>query len=117
MTTEFAKRFADDWVKSWNSHDIHSIMEHYADDLDFHSPVIKQIKVNDEGRVSSKKDLQAYFSKALDIYKDLHFTLHDVCIGTESLVLYYTSINNKKVAELMLFNSQGKVSKVMAHYN
>jgi len=117
MTIEFAKRFAEEWIDSWNSHDINSIMDHYAPDLDFTSPIIKQINFNPEGIISSKKELEAYFSKALGIYKDLHFSLHDVLTGIDSLVLYYTSINNKKVAELMYFDALGKVSKVMAHYN
>ncbi|GHM98770.1 hypothetical protein WSM22_02600 [Cytophagales bacterium WSM2-2] len=117
MSTEFAKSFAEDWVTAWNSHDITTIMEHYADELDFNSPVIQQIRFNDEGRITNKKDLQSYFSKALNIYPEVEFKLHDVCIGTESLVLYYTSINNKKVAEVMFFNVHGRISKVMAHYN
>jgi hypothetical protein len=37
-------------------------------------------------------------------------------IGVNSVVLYYTSINNKLSAEMMVLNEQGLVTAVRAHY-
>jgi len=117
MTAEFVKQFALQWVAAWNAHNIPEIMEHYASELAFHSPIIKQMGFNEKGLITDKKDLQEYFSKALQKYPDLRFDLHEVCVGTNSLVLYYSSINNKKAAEVMEFDEDGKVCNVFAHYN
>ncbi|NIA01113.1 nuclear transport factor 2 family protein, partial [Massilia sp. CCM 8734] len=27
-----AKKFAEEWIKSWNSHDLEDIMKHYSED-------------------------------------------------------------------------------------
>ena len=117
MTSEFANNFAKEWIDSWNNHDIEEIISHYADDLQFYSPVIKQLQVNDVGLITDKETLKAYFEKGLQVYPDLHFHFHEVLAGTSSLIIYYTSINNRKSAELMQFNENGKVNLVRAHYS
>jgi len=109
--------FSQEWISAWNSHDIEKIMNHYAENIVFHSPVIKNLGYNDTGLITEKSDLQKYFEKGLAAYPDLNFELHDALAGTDSLVLYYTSINNRKSAELMQFDEEGKVNFVRAHYS
>jgi len=117
MTTEFANTFAHEWIDSWNGHDLEMIISHYADDLQFYSPVIKQLGVNEKGIITDKQTLKAYFAKGLQVYPDLYFNFHEVLAGTNSLVIYYTSINNRKSAEMMQFDKNGKVNLVRAHYS
>ena len=33
-----AKRFAEDWIRDWNSHDMDAILSHYADDFEKRHP-------------------------------------------------------------------------------
>lgn len=112
-----ARSFAEEWIGAWNSHDLASIMQHYADDVDFSSPFIKRLGMNDEGFIHGRGTLEAYFAKALTAYPDLYFELHETLTGADSVVLYYTSVNNKKAAELMQFDNSGKIKWVKAHYN
>ena len=112
MNTDFAQK----WVMAWNSHDLNKIMEHYSENIDFVSPIIQQMEVNAEGKITNKNDLRDYFLKALQKYPDLHFELYHELKGSHSIVLFYRSVNNSFSAEYMELNNEGKVSKVRAHY-
>lgn len=112
-----ARSFAEEWIGAWNSRDLADIMQHYANDVDFYSPFIKRLGMNDEGFIHGRDVLETYFAKALNVYPDLHFELHETLTGADSVVLYYTSVNNKKAAELMQFDAAGKINLVKAHYN
>jgi hypothetical protein len=116
-TDDFNKAFADEWISAWNSHDIDAIMSHYADEIEFYSPVIIRLNINPEGKISNKADLKTYFLKGLSAYPDLHFNLHYVLSGLGSVVLYYESINETMSAEFMQLNDEGKVTEVRAHYS
>ena len=37
---KWAERFAAEWIAAWNSHDLETILSHYADDIVFRSPRI-----------------------------------------------------------------------------
>ncbi|MCL6218959.1 nuclear transport factor 2 family protein [Zunongwangia pacifica] len=108
--------FAQEWLMAWNSHDLNKIMEHYSEKIDFVSPIIQQMGINAEGKISNKSDLKDYFSKALQKYPDLHFELYHELKGSHSIVLFYRSVNNSFSAEYMELNNEGKVSKVRVHY-
>jgi ketosteroid isomerase-like protein len=117
MDQSFPNHFAQEWINAWNSHDITAIMSHYADDIDFCSPLVAKLGFDPSGRINNKTTLQAYFTTGLSRFPDLHFDLHQVLSGVSSVVLYYTSIGGKKSAEFMQFNESGKVDKVLAHYS
>lgn len=112
MNTDFAK----EWLDAWNSHDLDKIMEHYSENIDFVSPIIQQMGINAEGKISNKSDLKDYFSKALQKYPNLHFELYHELKGANSTVLFYRSVSNSFSAEYMELNNEGKISKVRAHY-
>ena len=109
--------FANEWVSAWNSHNIDRIMSHYAEEIEFHSPLIVKLNINPEGTIKNKTDLKEYFLKGLTAYPGLHFNLHKVLSGKDSVVLYYESINQTMSAEFMQLNSDGKVTVVRAHYS
>ena len=108
--------FAHEWIEAWNSHDLERIMTHYADEVDFTSPVILRLLGIADGRIKGKADLKAYFKKGLEAYPDLHFELQHVLDGMNSVTLVYKSINNTLSAELMELDSEGKACRVKAHY-
>lgn len=117
LTAEAAEVFVHHWVQAFNDHDLDRIMTHYADELEFYSPLIPLLQFNSEGRISTKAELRRYFQIGLNTYPDLHFILHNYFTGINSVVIYYTSVNNRLAAETFQFNELGKVIKVYCQYS
>ncbi|MCR4029383.1 MULTISPECIES: nuclear transport factor 2 family protein [Flavobacterium] len=111
-----AKEFAKTWIESWNSHDLEDVMSHYSDDLEITTPMIKLAGGIESGSLQGKIQVKEYWSKALAKFPDLHFELIDVTAGVNSVALYYKSIMDKKAIEVMFFNEDGLVNKMIAHY-
>ena len=112
-----AKEFAQEWVEAWNFHDMERILSHYTDDFEITSPMIKIATGVDTGTLKGKENIRKYWSTALQKIPDLHFDLKDVteCIG--SIALYYQSVLGKMSIEVMFYNDDDKIYKVLAHYN
>ncbi len=110
------QKFAKDWIASWNSHDLASILEHYADNIEITTPMIKLALGIDSGSLKGKEQVADYWGKALQKLPDLAFELYDVTAGVDSVALYYKSVMNKNAIEVMFFNKEGKVDKMIAHY-
>ncbi len=113
----FAKKFAEEWIEAWNSHDISAIMDHYANDIVFLPPFIVQVNNDPTETINGKDELERYFRRALDLYPDLRFGLLNVLSSVNSIVLYYTSVKELTAAEFMELDENGKVLKVCAHYS
>ena len=111
-----AKKFAKEWIESWNSHDLEDIMKHYAEDIEITTPMIKLAGGIESGSLQGKENVKAYWKKALDKIPDLHFELVDVTSGVDSVALYYKSVMNKMAIEVMFFDDNGLVIKMVAHY-
>ena len=116
MNQEQANQFVDDWIRAFNAHNLAAILDHYADDLAFYSPFIPLLKVNESGCITSKRDLKRYFQLGLTTYPDLHFTLHTVFVGIDTLAIYYTSVNDRLACEVFQLDKQGKAVTVFCHY-
>jgi ketosteroid isomerase-like protein len=111
------KKFAEAWISSWNSHNLDHILNHYSDDIEIFTPMIKLATGGNTDSLKGKEAVRDYWKKALDKIPDLHFDLIEVTEGTNSVALYYKSVMNKMAIEVMFFNEEGKVSKMYAHYN
>ena len=116
ITNTIATNFAKDWIAAWNSHDIEKIMHHYADEIEFTSPLIVKLLNRSDGKVNGKDELRTYFLKGLETYPELHFTLYNAFAGVNSLVIYYKSVKNLIAAEVFILNKQGKVQHCYCHY-
>jgi predicted ester cyclase len=117
MTGGEARKFAEEWVGAWNSHDLERILAHYAENVELTSPVVASLLNDPAGTIRGKDALRAYFRKGLDAYPNLTFTLIDVLSGISSVVLYYVNHKNTKTAEFMEFDANGKVVRVVANYD
>lgn len=117
LTEAKAKQFAADWIQSWNSHDLSSILSHYANDVEFYSPFIPLLKFNDSGLITSKSHLEKYFKIGLDAYPELHFKLHNVFTGIDTVTIYYTSVNGRMAAEVFRLDASGKAKTVFCNYS
>ena len=117
MTRDEAWNLANHWIAAWNAHDLDLIMSHYEDAIELASPVAAQLLGAPGGKVVGKEDLRSYFRQGLQAYPDLHFRLHDVLWGVNSVVLYYTNQVGTHTAEFMEVSAAGKVSRAIAHYS
>ncbi len=112
-----AQKFAEEWVVAWNSHDMNRIMSHYSNDLTITTPMIKTIMGIEDGSLSDIAAIRNYWETALKKVPDLHFELFDAVAGVNSVALYYKSIMEKRVIEVMFFDDNAKVNKMYAHYS
>jgi hypothetical protein len=111
----FADHFAADWIDSWNKHDLDRILSHYTDDFEMSSPVIIKVAGEPSGTLKGKGAIGAYWTKALQLFPNLHFELITTLVGVNSVTLYYQGVRGLS-AEVFHFNTDGKVTKAYAHY-
>ena len=112
-----AEKFAAEWIESWNSHDLDRILSHYAEDVEVTTPMIKVALGIESGTLRGKAPARRYWQAALERVPDLHFQLIECTQSVESIALYYKSVMGKMAIEVMFFDKDGKVSRVIAHYN
>lgn len=111
------RRFAHEWVRAWNAHDLDEIMSHYSTDVVLVSPVAARILGDPAGTVRGAAALRAYFAKGLEAYPDLAFDLIDVTWSVSSVVLFYVNQNRVKAGEFMEIDEDGRAARVVAHYD
>ena len=117
ISEEKAQAFAQEWVDSWNSHDLDRIMSHYAEDFQMTSPFIAKLMNEPTGTIKGKDNVRAYWAKALQRIPDLHFELIEVLTSVDSIIIYYHAVLGKRGAEVFFLNESGKVARAIAHYH
>ena len=117
LNAKQAQQFAKDWCDAWNSHELDAIMSHYAEDVVLTSPTAARLMKDPTGSVNGKDALQNYFATGLKAYPNLRFDVLDVTCGISSVVVYYGNQNGAKVSEFMELGPDGRVTRVIAHYN
>ncbi len=110
------QKFAKKWIKSWNSHDLDGILSYYSEDIEVTTPMIKRVLENETGTLKGKELVADYWKQLLIKMPDLYFELVSISEGVASLALCYKSAINKKTVEVMFFNDQGQVNRVIVHY-
>jgi|SRR6185503_6174873 hypothetical protein len=93
---------AQEWLAAWNAHDLERILAHYADDVELASPFVGTLTGRSAGVVRGKEALRFDFIR--------------LYVGVRSCVLEYQSVNGLRAAEMMEFDEQAKVRRVLAHY-
>jgi ketosteroid isomerase-like protein len=111
----FAQRFAEEWAADWNSHDLERILEHYSDDVVFTSPKIVQFMGDPKGVVAGRDALRAYWGKALEQVPDLYFTVEDVRVSVDTVVINYRNERRQAVTEVLTFQD-GHVCRGLGAY-
>jgi len=103
MDRETARVFVDAWVKAWNAHDVDALLEHFADDVTFRSPVAAQLSGGD-GVVRGKDALRAYWTDGLRRIPDLRFEVVGSYLGVDCLVVNYRNQKGGLVNEVLVFD-------------
>ena len=117
LTEAEVRKFADDWIRAWNSHDIEAIMSHYAPEVVLTSPTAAKLLGDPSGTIKGKEAVRNYFEKGLQAFPNLTFELLDVMWGISSVVLYYRNQKGTKTGEFMELDANQKVARVVANYN
>jgi ketosteroid isomerase-like protein len=116
ISQQFAKSFADGWIRAWNNKDIEAIMGHYAEAVVFSSPFILKAKINGKGTIHGKTELRKYFEMALNNDAALHFDLKQIMVGIKSITLIYVRKKTMLASEVMILNDEGNVVEGLSHY-
>jgi SnoaL-like domain len=115
ITKEFAVEFANEWVNSWNSHDMERILSHYHQDFVMSSPKIAAIVNEKSGVLHGKDKVADYWTKALSLNPNLHFKIIQTFISSDSIIIFYEAVSGL-VAEVFFFDDDGLVIKAAANY-
>ncbi|MHB1444472.1 MAG: nuclear transport factor 2 family protein [Acidimicrobiales bacterium] len=102
MDAEFALKFAEEWQEVWNSHDLDRLLVHYAEDVVFQSPYIVHRFNDPTGEVRGKAALRSYWSSGLRQQPDLKFTVDDVFLSVDTLVIAYRNQHGHRVSEVLV---------------
>lgn len=108
--------FAEDWIASWNAHDLDRILSHYTEDFEMSSPYIVQFTGEASGTLKGKDKIGAYWRAALQRLPDLRFEHIATCAGIGSVAIHYKGAGGRLVIEVFQFGSSGLVEKAAAHY-
>lgn len=110
--------FAAEWIAAWNAHDLDRILSHYAEDIVFRSPIVRQRFGKASGEVSGKDELRAYWSGAFAPgAPSLHFEMIAVLAGVDGgAIRYFSTTRDCEVVETFAFDDAGLVNRAAAFY-
>ena len=103
MTHEEALAWAEQWIDEWNRHDVEAVLTHFADDVEFCSPLVISVTGEPTGIVHGREALRDYWTRALAERPDLHFDLDGVTVGVDAIAIHYRNRGRRttEVAELV----------------
>jgi ketosteroid isomerase-like protein len=104
------------WVAAWNARDLERVLALYDDTVVMTSDRIPVMGFDASGTVRGKDTLRAYWSKALGLLPELHFTLIDVFVSPDSLVVFYENERGKKICEYLRVNDAGLIVQGSANH-
>lgn len=116
ITTDWALRFAEEWIAAWNSHDLERILGHYAEDFEMCSPLIIEILNEPSGVLRGKEAVRRYWAKGLDAQPPVRFELLAVHVGVNRIGVVYKSAGRRFVVEVLTFNETRRVTHGVALY-
>jgi hypothetical protein len=93
-------------VRHWNAHDVDALLEHFAPDVTFTSPVASRVMAGSDGVIRGKVALRECWSTALGLIPDLHFEVVASYVGVSSLVINYRNQESSLVSEVLIFNGR-----------
>lgn len=101
MTAVDPTAFAADWLAAWNSHDLESVLAHFAGDVVFTSPLAARVVPQSGGIVRGKQALRDYWTRAIDRIPALHFTLLGVYAGLDTIVIRFANERGEERCEVL----------------
>ena len=112
----FCTALGQQWIDAWNSHDLERVLALYSDEAEMTSDKIPLLGFDPSGTVRGKERLRQYWRKGLDMLPNLHFTLIDVYVSPDSLVVFYENERGAKICEYLRLNADGKIRQGSANH-
>jgi hypothetical protein len=104
------------WIAAWNAHDIEAILSHYAEEIEFVSPLVVRRLGRPDGTIRAKRELRGYFEAALAPGSGLRFSLGRILLGATSWTILYANHRDELVAETMFPDASGRIARAYVHY-
>ena len=104
------------WVEAWNSRDLERVLTMYSEDTEMTSDRIPALGFDASGTVRGKDSLRAYWSKALSLITNLHFTLIDTYVSPDSVVVFYQNERGHRICEYLRLDDAGKIKQGSANH-
>jgi len=104
------------WVEAWNTRDLERVLTLYDETAVMTSDRIPTLGFDASGTVRGKDALRAYWGKALGFVPELHFTLIDVFVSPDSMVVFYANERGKKICEYLRVNDAGLIVQGSANH-
>ena len=115
---DFAKKFAQQWVLDWNSHDLEKILSHYSNDFIIESPLAEKRIPASKGKIVGKENVREYWKMGLAANTNLEFEIIETFCGVGYITIYYTNKStNKRVIEMLHFNEHKLVDRAVVNYS
>jgi ketosteroid isomerase-like protein len=111
------KALATNWIDAWNKRDINRIMDHYADEIEFHSPTVNKRWNITTGKLLGKEKLKQHFLKGFEEAPNLHFEFIELVPEKDSVIITYKRENGQIVSDYIRLNENGKAILVNAYYH
>jgi ketosteroid isomerase-like protein len=112
----FCTALGKQWIDAWNSPDLERVLALYSDDSEMTSDKIPLLGFDPTGTLRGKDRLRTYWRKGLDLLPNLHFTLIDVYVSPDSLVVFYKNERGAKICEYLRLNADGKIRQGSANH-
>ena len=112
-----ADEWASEWISAWNAHDLEAILAHYAELLEYRSPLVSRRFPDSGGVIRDKQTLREYVAIGLKNNPELRFTLQEVFTGVDEITLVYENARGGKTAESFQFDADDKVIRVASCYS
>jgi len=104
MELAAVRTFVDEWAAAWNAHDVDGLLQHFAEDVVFTSPVAAQLVASSGGVVRGKPALRDYWTEGLRRMPDLHFEVLATYVGVDTVVINYRNQRGGLVNEVLVFD-------------
>ncbi len=112
----FCAALGRQWIDAWNARDLERVLALYADDAEMTSDKIPALGFDPSGTLRGKERLRAYGRKGLDLLPGLHFTLIDLYVSPDSLVVFYQNERGAKICEYLRLDGDGKIRQGSANH-
>ncbi|HEY6532313.1 MAG TPA: nuclear transport factor 2 family protein [Acidimicrobiales bacterium] len=121
LSDETAAELRRHWEDGWNGRDADVIMAPFADGIVFSSPAIPKFTGDEaQATVVGTTALRDYVDEALRRSGDVRYSVDDVYIGAETVVLVYTCHfpdgTTRPGSDLMRVDGDGRVVEWRCHY-
>ena len=112
----FCAALGKQWLDAWNSRDLERVLSLYSDEAEMTSDKIPAFGFDPTGTLRGKDRLRQYWRKGLELLPNLHFTLIDVYVSPDSLVVFYSNERGAKICEYLRLDGDGKIRQGSANH-